>query len=45
MVLDIDATKKKSEPNFDLISENPECFMPLTYEGGISYLKQAEKDI
>ena len=43
MVLDIDATKK-SEPNFDLISDfASECFMPLTYGGGISSLKQAEK--
>lgn len=44
MVLDIDATKKKNEPNFDLISDfASECFMPLTYGGGISSLKQAEK--
>lgn len=43
-VLDIDATKKQREPDYDMISEMAsECFMPLAYGGGISNIKQVEK--
>ena len=42
MVLDITATKERREPNFDLIEQFAgECFMPLTYGGGIKTLEQA----
>lgn len=42
--LDIQATKNSVEPNYNLI-ENiaSECFMPLTYGGGIRNLEQAKK--
>jgi cyclase len=42
IVLDIDATKEKREPNYELI-ENlaSECRMPLCYGGGINKLSQA----
>ena len=37
MVLDITASKKSREPNYDLIEEFAgECFMPLTYGGGVA---------
>ena len=37
MVLDIDATVKGKEPNFNLISKlASECRMPLCYGGGIT---------
>lgn len=44
IVLDISATKNKQEPDFDLIEQfASECFIPLTYGGGVQTLKQAEK--
>ncbi len=44
MVLDIEASKLKKNPDYSLIeSFASECFMPLTYGGGIKSLKQAEK--
>jgi len=44
MVLDISASKEKREPNYNLIKEIAgECFMPLTYGGGIKTLEQANK--
>ena len=44
LVLDISATKEKREPNYDLISLFAgECFMPLSYGGGVKSLKVAEK--
>jgi cyclase len=44
MVLDIGASKEGLEPNFDLIEKFAgECFMPLTYGGGIQNLDQASK--
>jgi cyclase len=44
IVLDIDATKEIGNPNYDLIySLAGECFMPLTYGGGISNLNQASQ--
>lgn len=44
MILDIDATRLKYEPKFDLISKiSAECRMPLCYGGGIKTAKQAVK--
>ena len=44
MVLDIEASKIMKKPNFDLIANfSSECFMPLTYGGGISSLRDVEK--
>lgn len=42
MILDIDASKKALEPDLPLIEEiASECFMPLTYGGGIRTIEQA----
>ena len=42
-ILDIDATKDGREPDFEFIGKlASECFMPLTYGGGITTLEQAE---
>ena len=44
VVIDISASKKGVDPNYALIEEFAgECFMPLTYGGGIQNLDQAEK--
>lgn len=44
IVLDIDATVKGREPNFDLISKlAAECRMPLCYGGGITTAEQAAR--
>ncbi len=44
LVLDIDASKNKSEPNYSLIEEFAgECFMPLCYGGGIKNISQASQ--
>lgn len=44
IILDIEASKNKKGPQFDLLSElATECFMPLCYGGGISTFEQAEK--
>lgn len=44
LVLDINASKTKSEPNYDLIEEIAgECFMPLCYGGGIRTVEQAKR--
>lgn len=44
LVLDIDASKIKKEPNYKLIEEfASECFMPLAYGGGVSRCEQAAK--
>lgn len=41
-VLDITASKMRREPEYDLIEEFAgECFMPLTYGGGIRTIEQA----
>lgn len=46
IVLDIDASKLKCEPNFKLIKQLAgECRMPLCYGGGIRSLEQAKKII
>jgi cyclase len=43
LVLDIEASRKKQEPNYNLIEQiASECFMPLAYGGGIHSLKQAK---
>jgi cyclase len=42
--LDIEATKEKREPSFNILQEiSNECFMPLSYGGGIDSLAVAEK--
>lgn len=44
MVLDITASKDKKEPNYSLIEQfASECFMPLTYGGGIKTMEQAQR--
>jgi cyclase len=43
IVLDIDATREGRPPNFRLIREfAAECFMPLTYGGGIHDMRHAD---
>ena len=45
LILDIEATKKK-KINYELLSNIfGECFVPITYGGGISTLDQAKKII
>jgi imidazole glycerol-phosphate synthase subunit HisF len=42
--LDIDATKNKNEPNYEIIQNiASECFMPFAYGGGINSLSQIER--
>ena len=44
MILDISATKKNKSPNFNLIRNiTSECFMPLSYGGGINSIDDATK--
>ena len=44
LVLDIDASKLKQEPNYSLIEEfASECFMPIAYGGGITNVEQASR--
>jgi cyclase len=44
MVLDIDATAKKAEPDFGLIAKlAAECRMPLCYGGGVTTAEQAAR--
>lgn len=44
IVLDIEASKQKKEPNYKLLYEMAgEAFMPLGYGGGIKTLEQAKK--
>lgn len=44
IILDIEASKRKQEPNYKLIYEMAgEAFMPLGYGGGIRTLVQAKK--
>lgn len=43
-VLDIDATNRGREPDFDFVRElASECFMPLSYGGGITRLAHCER--
>ena len=42
--LDICASKKKQQPNFEMIEKiSSECFMPLAYGGGIKTIEQVKK--
>lgn len=44
MVLDIEASKRGSEPNYALIETFAgECFMPLGYGGGVTSVEQARR--
>ena len=44
MFLDISASPENTEPNFKLLEEIAnECFMPLSYGGGITSFEQAQK--
>ena len=44
MVLDITASKENKEPNYALIEQfASECFMPLSYGGGIKTMEQAQR--
>src|SRR6185369_15672685 len=44
VVLDITASKNNQEPNYQLIREMAgECFMPLSYGGGVKTLEQAKR--
>lgn len=44
LVLDIEASKEKREPAYDLIEQFAgECFMPLAYGGGITTVDQAKR--
>ena len=44
MVLDISASKEHREPNYELIEEFAgECFMPLSYGGGVRTVEQAKR--
>lgn len=46
MVLDIDATVNRVEPNYALIAKlAAECRMPLSYGGGINSIEQAQRII
>ena len=46
LFLDIDATRTKKDPPYDLIKKiSSECFMPFGYGGGIRSLDQIEKII
>lgn len=42
--LDISASKEKKEPDYKILQEiSNECFMPLSYGGGVFNFEQAEK--
>jgi len=42
--LDIDASKKGNEPDYELIKDfASECFMPVCYGGGITTIEQIKK--
>ena len=46
VLLDIEASRKGAEPNYDLIGRIAgECFIPLCYGGGIRSLEQARRII
>jgi len=46
ILLDISATPRKLEPNYELLKDiASECFMPMVYGGGISSVEQAKKII
>lgn len=44
LLLDITATLEKREPNYELIGDiASECFMPLTYGGGVTSIEQIRR--
>ncbi len=44
IILDIDATAKNNEPDYDLIAKlSNECKMPMCYGGGVKNVAQAER--
>ncbi len=44
--LDIDASVRKTEPDYEFVEKMAsECFMPLSYGGGINTIKQAKRII
>lgn len=44
ILLDIDASKKKNKPNYELIKNIvSEAFMPIAYGGGVKSISQAKK--
>jgi cyclase len=44
VILDIDASRKNLEPNYELIAEIAgECFMPMAYGGGVRTLEQVRR--
>ena len=44
VIVDISATSENREPNFKVLGQlASECFMPLSYGGGIANLEQAKK--
>ena len=44
VLLDVDATRERREPRWALLEECAgECFMPLSYGGGITTLEQAKR--
>ena len=44
IIIDITASKEKREPNFNLIEEIAgECYMPLTYGGGIHSIEDVDR--
>jgi len=43
-IIDISASKHRQTPNFEILQElTNECFMPLSYGGGISSVEQVKK--
>ena len=43
-ILDISATREGREPNYDLVAEIAgECFMPISYGGGVRTIEQARR--
>ena len=44
VILDIDASKNKSDPNFELLTDIlSEAFMPVAYGGGVNNMQQVTK--
>ena len=44
IIIDINSSKKKTGPDFELLNDlASECFMPLTYGGGVSKIKHIKK--
>ena len=44
VIIDIDSTKNKTEPNYSLLEKiAKEAFMPMTYGGGIKSLEMISK--